>query len=183
MEEVSAIGFAHVGRNVKISTKASIYGPDQMVIGDNVRIDDFCLLSGKITLGRNVHIAVACHIFGGSEGVELGDFAGLSFCVNVFTQSDDYSGAHLTNPTVPEKYTGVHCAPVVIGRHAIIGANALVFPGVSIAEGCSVGAMALVNKSTEPWGVYVGQPARRVKDRGQGLLALEQAYLRESAHE
>ena len=66
-----------------------------------------------------------------------------------------------------------------IGKHVIIGANSIVFPGVQLAEGCSVGAMALVNKSTQPWGIYVGNPARRVKERKQDLLALEKEFLAE----
>ena len=48
------MGFAHVGRNVKISDKASIYGAEEMSIGDHSRIDDFCVVSGKIEMGRNV---------------------------------------------------------------------------------------------------------------------------------
>lgn len=43
-----------VGNNVKISRKSSIYGYN-IEIGDNVRIDDFCILSGKIRLGNYIH--------------------------------------------------------------------------------------------------------------------------------
>ena len=66
-----------------------------------------------------------------------------------------------------------------MGRHVIIGSGSVVFPGVKIAEGCSVGALSLVNKSTEPWGIYVGNPARRVKLRKQDLLLEEKRYLNE----
>jgi galactoside O-acetyltransferase len=55
----------------------------------------------------------------------------------------------------------------------------MVFPGVAIAEGCSVGAMTLVNKSTQPWGIYLGNPARRVKERKRDLLELEKKFLEE----
>ena len=53
----------------------------------------------------------------------------------------------------------------------------MVFPGVNIAEGCSVGAMTLVNKSTKEWGIYLGNPARRIKERNKNLLEMEVAYL------
>jgi acetyltransferase-like isoleucine patch superfamily enzyme len=53
-----------------------------------------------------------------------------------------------------------------------------VFPGVDIAEGCSIGAMALVNKSTQPWGIYVGNPAKRIKERKKDMLELENEFLK-----
>jgi acetyltransferase-like isoleucine patch superfamily enzyme len=52
-------------------------------------------------------------------------------------------------------------------------------PGVTIREGCSIGAMTLVAKSTDPWGIYVGVPALRVKERKQDLLELEKKFLDE----
>lgn len=133
-------------------------------------------MSGSVTLGRNVHVAVQCNLAGGEPGITMEDFSGLAYGVQVFAQSDDYSGGHLTNPTVPDAYKQVIKKPVRLGRHVIVGASSVILPGVDIAEGCSVGALALVHKSTAPWGVYVGSPARRIKERRQDLLALEAAY-------
>jgi acetyltransferase-like isoleucine patch superfamily enzyme len=176
-EQLQQMGFKKLGRNVKISDKASIYNADQIEIGDNARIDDFCLLSGKVTLGNFVHVAPFSLIAGGEKGVFMDDFSGLAYHVQVFTQSDDYLGRALTNPTVPKIYKLEKKKAVTLGRHVIVGAGSLVLPGVSIAEGCSVGAMTLVRKSTEPWGVYVGNPARRVLERKKDLLALERTFL------
>jgi len=175
--QLAALGFVHVGKNVKISDKAAIYNADQMILGDHTRIDDFCVISGKVETGRNVHIAVFCNVAGGSEGIVLGDFAGLAYGCQVFTQSDDYTGRTLTNPTVPAQYKRERKAAIKIGRHCIVGTNSVIFPGVNLAEGCSVGAMAMVTKSTEPWGVYSGIPATRLKARKTDLLELERAYL------
>ena len=50
-DELLDLGFQCVGSHVLISRKASLYGTKGMQIGDNVRIDDFCILSGEITLG------------------------------------------------------------------------------------------------------------------------------------
>jgi galactoside O-acetyltransferase len=110
----------------------------------------------------------------------LDDFSGLAFGCHVFTSSDDYSGISLTNPTVPQKFKNITNGKIRIGRHVIIGTGSIVFPGVEIADGCSVGAITVVTKSTEPWGIYVGNPARRIKERSKELLALEATYLRES---
>ncbi|MWV29457.1 acyltransferase [Aurantiacibacter rhizosphaerae] len=176
-EELEAMGFAALGANVKVSDKASIYEPEKITIGDFSRIDDFCVISGRVTLGRNVHIAPFCLVAGGEPGVVMEDFAGLAYGVQVFSQSDDYSGRSLTNPTVPAAYKHETKRAVRIGRHTIIGARAIVMPGVSMAEGTAVGAGALVSKSTQEWSIYAGSPARRVKKRSSDLLGLEQQYL------
>jgi len=179
-EALLKMGFAHLGRNVLISDKAVIYNPDGVSIGDYSRIDDFCIVSGKVTIGRNVHIAVFCNVAGGVPGITLEDFSGLAYGCQVFAQSDDYSGHSMTNPTVPDRFKKVKMAPVCIGRHVIVGTNAIVFPGVHLAEGCSVGAQAVVMLPTKPWGVYTGSPARRIKERFKDLLVYEEQYLKET---
>jgi galactoside O-acetyltransferase len=176
-QELDAMGFKQLGRHVQISDKASIYNPDQIEIGDHSRIDDFCVISGRVTIGRNVHIAVFCNVAGGEPGSTFGEFSGLAYGCHVFSQSDDYGGDTLTNPTVPDAYKREIKRAVVIGRHAIVGTNSLVFPGVVLAEGTSVGAHSMITKSTEEWSVYFGNPAKRLKSRKKGLLVLEAEYL------
>jgi acetyltransferase-like isoleucine patch superfamily enzyme len=176
-QQIALMGFKSLGKNVRISDKASIHNPDQIQIGNNSRIDDFCVIAGNVSLGRNVHIAVFCNIAGGSEGVTLDDFAGLAYGCHVFSQSDDYSGRTLTNPTVPAEYKRETKKAIHIGRHCIVGTNSLIFPGVTLGDGCSVGAMSMVTKSTEEWAVYSGIPAKKLKDRKKDLLVLEKAYL------
>ncbi len=82
-EELRKIGIRKYGRNVLISRKASIYSPERLIIGDNVRIDDFCILSGAIQVGSYVHIAAFCGLFSHEEKISIGDFAGLSARVSV----------------------------------------------------------------------------------------------------
>lgn len=173
------MGFRLLGNNVLISDKASIYNHDQIEIGDNVRIDDFCVVSGRVAIGRNVHITVFNNIAGGEMGVFMEDFSCLAYGCQVFTQSDDYSGRTLTNSTVPDCFKREIKAVVRIGRHCIVGTSSIIFPGVTLAEGTSVGAMSMVTKSTEPWSIYFGVPAKKIKNRRNDLLALEQQYLLE----
>jgi acetyltransferase-like isoleucine patch superfamily enzyme len=85
----------------------------------------------------------------------------------------------LTNSLIPIKFKNETFEAVFLRKHVIIGAGAVVFPGVDIAEGCAVGAMSVVKRSTEPWGVYVGNPARRVKERKRNMLELEKEFLKE----
>lgn len=128
--KLRGLGFAHLGAEVKVSTRAVIYNPDRTSIGDHSRIDDFCVLSGKVTLGRNVHIAVFVNLAGGEPGITVSDFAGISYASQVFAQSDDYTGEAMTGATVPVRFTKVQKAPVLFGRHAIIGAGTIVRRGL-----------------------------------------------------
>lgn len=175
-QDLEGLAFKKLGRDVRISDKASIYNPELIEIGDHSRIDDFCIVSGFVSIGRNVHIAVFCNVAGGEKGVFIEDFAGLAYGCHVFSQSDDYSGRFLTNPTVPDAYKLETKAAITIKRHAIVGACSVILPGVIVEEGVSIGAMSLVTKQTEPWTIYFGIPAKKLKRRRQDLLDLEREY-------
>ena len=178
-DELKRLGIKYAGENVLISKKASIYNPDKMEFGNNVRIDDFCVLSGKIIFGSFIHITAFNLIAGADEGVFFDDFTTLAYRCLVFTRSDDYSGETLVNSMIPEKYRyNTIKQPVHIKKHVIIGANSVIFPGVDIEEGVSVGAMSLVLKPTEPWSIYAGIPAKRIKERKKDLLKQEELFLR-----
>jgi acetyltransferase-like isoleucine patch superfamily enzyme len=178
-EQLIKIPFKSLGKNVKISDKASIYNPEQIEIGDNSRIDDFCVISGRVSIGRYVHIAVFCNVSGGSEGIIMNDFSGLAYGCHIFTQSDDYSGQTLTNPTVPSKYKSVIKKSINIGKHCIVGTGSLIFPGVNLAEGTAIGASSVVRKSTEEWSIYLGNPAKKIKPRSRNLVELESMLMQE----
>lgn len=179
-EAIAEMGFKSIGRSVRISDKASIYDAHLISIGDFSRIDDFCTLSGRIAIGRNVHLAVYNNVAGGEPGVTFEDFSGLAYGCHVFAQSDDYSGMTMTNPTVPDRFKRERKAPIVIGKHSIVGTGSLIGPGVTLAVGTAVGALSFVSKNTEEWSIYVGSPAVKVKDRKRKLLELEEQLIRES---
>lgn len=176
-KELTELGLKKIGENVKISKLASIHDAELIEIDDYSRIDDFCVLSGKIIIGKNVHIAVFNNIAGGTEGIVFKDFSGLAYGCHVFTQSDDYSGKSLTNPTVPAEFKIEKKSAIEIGKHVIVGTSSLIFPGVKLSEGTSVGAMAMVTKSTKAWKVYAGIPAKPITERKKDLLLLEKEYL------
>lgn len=118
------MGFASLGQNVKINDKAAIYSAEQMQISDHGWIDDFCVVSARLAIGRNLHVAPFCLQAGAVQGTTLEDFAGLADRVSVFAQSDDYSGAKMTHPAVPARHRAARCAVVRIGRHSLVGAGA-----------------------------------------------------------
>lgn len=178
-QRLAALGFLSLGKNVRVSDKAAIYNPELISIGDNSRIDDFSIVSGKVSIGCFCHITPMCLLAGGAPGITLDDFCTLAYGVKIFAQSDDYSGETMVNSLIPKKFKNEFFAPVLLSRQTIVGAGAIIMPGVHLAEGCSVGAMSLVTKNTQPWGIYVGIPAKRKKDRKRDLLNLEQQFLRE----
>jgi dTDP-4-amino-4,6-dideoxy-D-glucose acyltransferase len=179
-DELKTLGLKSYGSNVKISRKASIYTPQTISIGNDVRIDDFvCMMGGEkgIIIGSNVHITFFC-ILVGTGGIIMEDFSGLSSRVALYSATDDYSGESLTNPTVPLEYKKIQKGQIHLGRHVIVGTNSTILPNVTVGEGCSFGAYSLVTKNCDPWGIYVGCPVKRIKERRKTLLDLESEYLK-----
>lgn len=167
------IGFKHIGQNVKISDKAVFYNPAGISIGDNTRIDDFCLLSGDdIQIGKNVHLACYVSIIGKGQ-VVIEDYAAISFKGSVFSSSDPYDGSLMTNPTVPETARTTYHKPVFIGKHTVIGAHSCVFPGVTIGKGSAIGAMSMVSKDIPAHMIAFGIPATVKGKRSENIFDLE----------
>ncbi len=178
-EELKEFGFRSLGKGVLISRRASIYSAGEISFGDYVRVDDFCVLSGKVCFGSYIHIGVATLIFGGDAGVTIGDYSTLSSRCAVYAISDDYSGEALTNPMLPEHLRDVEKAPVVLGRHVIVGTGSTLLPGVVLEEGVAVGSMSLVNRSLACFGIYAGIPCKKLRDRSRMLLEKEKIFLKE----
>ncbi|MBV8636209.1 MAG: acyltransferase [Burkholderiaceae bacterium] len=182
-EELQGLGLAGVGEDVRISRRASIYGASRIVIGDHVRIDDFCVLSageGGIEIGSYIHIAVYSSLIGAGR-IAIHDFANISSRVSIYSSSDDYSGETMTNPMVPDEYKRVDHAPVVIGRHVIVGSGSIVLPGVTLHEGVAVGALSLVSRDVDPFTICAGVPAKPIKSRSRSLLDHERAFMAKQA--
>lgn len=174
-QELKELGI-QFGENVLISKKTSIYGKC-IEIGNNVRIDDFCILTGDLKIGSFVHVA-AFALLSGSSGIILEDFVNLSSRVSVFSQSDDYSGEFMTNPMVSNEFTHVTKGRVVIKTHVIIGSGSVVLPQVTLHSGTAIGTLSLINKDTEAWSIYAGVPAKKIKERKQNIMELEQKFLK-----
>ena len=174
-EELKEIGFKKIGTNVKISKRASIYLPNKIEIGNNVRIDDFCLLSGNIVIKNNVHISAYTALYGGGR-IEIGNFSGCSARCTLISASDDFSGNYMVGVTIPDDYKNVDKGEIVLRDYVQLGANSVVMPNVIINEGTVTGAMTFVNKDLDKWGIYIGIPAKRIKDRSKNMLKLVKEF-------
>ena len=179
-DELDALGFQACGTNVLVSRKVSIYNAQAISLGNNVRIDDFALLSARapLRIGSYVHISAFCGLYA-RAGLVIDDFVTVSGRVSIYTESDDFLGASLTNPMVDDSYKpGYIRGEIRLGRHAIVGASSTILPGVTLAEGAAVGAHSLVKCDCEPWTVYGGVPAKRLRERSRDALELERKLLR-----
>jgi acetyltransferase-like isoleucine patch superfamily enzyme len=180
--ELRSIGFKSIGSNVQIAKNCNIVGLGNISIGNNVRIDAYCTIiaagDGWLDLGSFIHIGGYCFLSAG-EGIIMEDFSGLSQGVRIYSRTDDFTGSYLTNPTVPKKYTGIAGGTVILKRHVIIGSGSVILPKVTIGEGSSVGALSLVTKSIDCWGVFFGCPVKRLKSRSKHLLVLESEFMKE----
>lgn len=168
-DELLSMGFKSMGKGCCISRKASFYGVGRMSIGNNVRIDDFCILSGNITLGSNIHISAYVALYG-AEGIELEDYTGVSTRSTIYSAMDDFSGEYLIGPIHPEEYTNVTGGKVLVKKYSQIGTNCVIFPNLTIEEGVVVGACSMVRHSLEAWNIYAGIPCKILKERSKNMI-------------
>lgn len=178
-EELSKLGFSRVGSNVLLSKKASFYYPENIIIGDNVRIDDFCVISasGGIEIGSYVHISAFVCLFGGA-GIKIGRNCSISSFSAVYSESDDFSGESLVNPFFPRAFKpGYKTGKVTLQNYCNVGVHCCIMPGVTLNEGAVVGANSLVTKDCDCWAIHFGNPARKVKQRSKRIVQLEREFL------
>lgn len=171
--------FKKIGKNVQIGKNVYFRYPELIEIGDNVIIDDFCYFTTALSIGNYVHIAPHCTCIGGKNSkLVMNDFSGLSAGCRIICGSDDYLTG-LTNPNIPNEYRGeTKIGNIVIGKHAVLGTNTVVHPFVKINEGAATGSLTLVTKDLEPWGIYIGSPAIKIKERDrERILKLELEFL------
>lgn len=169
--ELSRIpGLRSMGTNVLISDKCSIYGTD-IEIGNNVRIDDFCILSGSIKLGNNIHIGAYCALYG-KFGIIMEDYTGLSPRCTIFSASDDFSGNYLISPMNPPEYCNITGGEVVLCKFVQIGAGTVIMPNLEIGIGSAIGAMSFVRDTILSWRICAGNPLRFIKRRNDLIVTI-----------
>jgi acetyltransferase-like isoleucine patch superfamily enzyme len=168
---LSRMPFRSVGHDVMIHERVTLVGIENISIGSHVRIDPdvIFLATGPLTIGCYTHIAPAVFI-AAKAGFEMKNFANIAHGARIYTINDDYSGEHLMGPTIPADLLNLSPGAVLMEEHASIGAGAIVLPGVTLAEGSVLGALSLIGKSTEPWTMYGGVPARPLKMRRRDVI-------------
>lgn len=168
--ELAQLGLKYYGKDVLISRKASIYSANTIEIGSNIRIDDFCILSGNIKIGNNVHISAGSKLYG-QGSIEFQDYSGCSANCTIYSATDDFSGDFMIGSMAPEQFRHVISGKVTLEKYSQLGANTIVMPDVTVAEGAATGSLTFVNQNLEPWTIYIGIPCRKLKERNRKLLS------------
>ena len=158
----------YCGENVIIGKTVRIRKPSEVIIMDGTIIDDFTYISCGMTIGKNCHIASNVSISGGKGHLYMGDFSTISNHTSIHCASSDYTKMSLDLPSVPEDLQfGGEVDDVFIDKYVTIGAHSCILPGVKLPEGFACGAYSLLKNITyNPYSLYIGIPAKYVKERG-----------------
>jgi galactoside O-acetyltransferase len=151
-----------------VSAGAELRRPHLVSVGKHSNLDWGVYCTTALHLGDYVHLAAQCSIIGGANAsLMMHHFSTLGVGSRVVCASDARGdGEGLVGPAIPwDEHARVDCRPVVFEPLAIGTTGIMVMPGVTLGIGCLIGAGALVLKSTDPWGIYVGVPARKVGER------------------
>jgi acetyltransferase-like isoleucine patch superfamily enzyme len=181
-----------VGRGVVFGQNVTLRHPHKIFIGDDVVIDDNCLLDAKgvdskgiflgdkVFLGRNsilsckdgdifledgVNIGFNCEVFS-SSWVTIGENTLLAaYCYIVGGGNYDLERGAIA---FAEQDGLDSLGGIRIGRNCWLAADVKVLDGVEIGEGAVIGAGAVVRQSIPPDSMAVGVPARVVRTRQSG---------------
>jgi len=174
------------GRNVVFGQNVVLRHPHKIHVGDNVVVDDNCLLDAKGESNRGIRIGSGVFIGRNSilscknGDIELADGANIGFNCEVFSASRVTIGASVlmaaysyiiggdhdfSDPTAPVLAQARTSVGVDVGAGAWLGAGAKVLDGVRIGEHAIVGAAAVVRDDVPAHAVAAGVPARVISRR------------------
>jgi acetyltransferase-like isoleucine patch superfamily enzyme len=174
------------GRNVIFGQNVVLRHPHKIRIGDNVVVDDNCLIDAKgdanrgITIGSGVFLGRNTILSCKNGDIELADGANVGFNCEIFSASrvaigrDTLLAAYcyviggdhdFSDPAAAVLDQGRRSSGVTIGAGAWLGAGAKILDGVTIGDRAIVGAGAVVRDAVPEGAIAVGIPARVVGQR------------------
>lgn len=153
------------GEGVKIYPMAKIAFPHVVDLGAHCKIRDFAFIfAGEgVKIGEYTDIQPHTVIWGGGNtviGKRVSTGPGTVFLSATYSHAP---GLKMVDG-MGEGKTAVLGGNLIIGDDVYIGARCVIMP-VTIGEGAVIGAGSLVTNDCEPWGIYVGNPARKVGER------------------
>lgn len=150
-EELIKAGFSKVGENVTVAREVKLYAIEG-TLGNNVRIDTYSILTGKVTLGDNVHIAPLCFLSATGGEIVMEADSGMGPQVALLTKSDDYTTQDLAGA---EKVSG----SIHVGANSIIGSGCKIMPGVTIGHDASIGTACVLTRDVNAGDIVVSRSA------------------------
>jgi len=119
-------------------------------------INHACMRIGKhVQLNDRVHIGAIQEVIIGDEVLIASNVFITDHNHGAFDERD--TGEEMLRAPINRKW---YAKPVYIGRHCWLGEQVIILPGVTLGEGCIVGAGAVVTKSFPPYSLLIGNPAR-----------------------
>lgn len=156
------------GKDSILFPMAKIVKPQVVSIGDNSKIDDFVFIYGgeKVKIGDYCHVASFSSIIGGGE-FEMGHCSVITAGVRIVTGTDRYTEGSLMSTSCKSDWRNQRTGYVRLGHGVFIGTNSVILADVNVGECVVVGANSFVNKDLEPYGIYVGSPAKLIGYRDE----------------
>ena len=157
-----SLQFKSCGKNFRIRKGTIIASPENILIGDNFEGMEFLYLyadQGEITIGNNVCINTNVQIGASGGRIVIGN--DVLIAANVVIRSADH-GLSASQKINKQPHT---TGDIVIEDDVWIGSNAVITKDVTLKTGTVVGAGAVVTRSTEPYSVVAGVPARKISER------------------
>src|SRR5262245_26520938 len=161
-------GVTRIGSNVCFYPNCFIQGSaDQFIVGDNVDFfpNTYTSTGGKgsfIEVGHHSHFAPGCVLYGWG-GLKIGPYCNIAaHCVFATIGHDQ-----VMRGGKPMALVAAVPGPITLVEDVWLCANVTITANTTIAKGCIIGANAVVASGTEPNGLYVGIPARRLRDRSR----------------
>lgn len=160
------------GENVLIAPTAVFTRPHLCRVGNHVAIDHGFYCTTAMTVGDYIHLGPYVTVIGGLYGsVIIGDFAGISTGAKIICAGERMLGGGLIGPVVPPDYKDDIMGGIIrLEEFSLVGANAVVMPGSVLAQGAVLGANSFLKGHTEPWTIYVGNPARAIRTRSSDTM-------------
>lgn len=157
----------YCGKDVRIYQLAKIINPQCACIDDNTLISDFVFIDAEpsFKIGKYCNVAWYCLIEGKAK-IEIGDRVFLGPGSKILSSTYEFNG-YYASEHLPKGACSTRFGDIKICDDAYIGANSIVMPGVTIGEGAIVGANSLVDHNLKPWGIYFGNPVKRIGTREQ----------------
>lgn len=155
------------GANVKINPLAKIINPHLVELEDGSRIGDFVFIFAGtgVKIGKNTDVQPQTVFWGGGETI-IGDRVstgpGTVFLSATYSHAD---GLKMVDG-LDEGSVVTLGGKLTIGNDVYIGARSVIMP-VNVGDGVVIGANSFVNKDLEPWGIYVGSPAKLIGFRNK----------------
>jgi galactoside O-acetyltransferase len=158
------------GSNVSIGFCTTFTNPSQVFLGDNVRIDPYCLITTGLTTGNNVQVMSHTVFSGGSaQKVILGNWSFVGYQSLLVCASEDYEGTYGPVNEYFFKGNKIFRGDIQFGDYSGVASQVMVMPGAILPEGCTVGAKSFVYSKDDltSWSIFLGNPLKFHKPRNK----------------